>query len=286
MELVIVTGMSGAGKSVAANALEDIGFYCIDNMPPSLIKPVAQLSMRGQEGLGKVAIVTDIRGGRMFEELLPTLEDMRECGIEFKLLFLDAKDDKLVTRYKETRRRHPMSAGSKISVSEAVEKERNMLKPLIERADYVIDTTMTSTSVLKQRITGLFLGDINKGLTVQCMSFGFKYGCVSEADIVFDVRCLKNPFYVPELRKHTGLEAPVRDFVLELPETKDLYNRLISLIDYAVPLYCKEGKSQLVIAIGCTGGKHRSVVFAELIHRHLTEQNYRSVVNHRDIGKE
>lgn len=286
MELVIVTGMSGAGKSVAANALEDIGFYCIDNMPPSLIKPVAQLSMRGQEGLGKVAIVTDIRGGRMFEELLPTLEDMRECGIEFKLLFLDAKDDKLVTRYKETRRRHPMSAGSKISVSEAVEKERNMLKPLIERADYVIDTTMTSTSVLKQRITGLFLGDINKGLTVQCMSFGFKYGCVSEADIVFDVRCLKNPFYVPELRKHTGLEAPVRDFVLELPETKELYNRLISLIDYAVPLYCKEGKSQLVIAIGCTGGKHRSVVFAELIHRHLTEQNYRSVVNHRDIGKE
>lgn len=286
MELVIVTGMSGAGKSVAANALEDIGFYCIDNMPPSLIKPVAQLSMRGQEGLGKVAIVTDIRGGRMFEELLPTLEDMRECGIEFKLLFLDAKDDKLVTRYKETRRRHPMSVGSKISVSEAVEKERNMLKPLIERADYVIDTTMTSTSVLKQRITGLFLGDINKGLTVQCMSFGFKYGCVSEADIVFDVRCLKNPFYVPELRKHTGLETPVRDFVLELPETNELYNRLISLIDYAVPLYCKEGKSQLVIAIGCTGGKHRSVVFAELIHRHLTEQNYRSVVNHRDIGKE
>ncbi len=286
MELVIVTGMSGAGKSVAANVLEDIGFYCIDNMPPSLIKPVAQLSMRGQDGLGKVAIVTDIRGGRMFEELIPTLDGMHECGISYKLLFLDASDDKLVTRYKETRRRHPMSSGSRISVSEAVVKEREMLRPLKERADYIIDTTSVSTSVLKQRITGLFLGDITKGLTVQCMSFGFKYGCVSEADIVFDVRCLKNPFYVPELRQHTGLEAPVRDFVMALPETNELAERLLSLIDYSVPLYCKEGKSQLVIAIGCTGGKHRSVVFAELIHKHLVEQNYQAVVNHRDIGKE
>lgn len=286
MELVIVTGMSGAGKSVAANVLEDIGFYCIDNMPPSLIKPVAQLSMRGQDGLGKVAIVTDIRGGRMFEELIPTLDGMRESGISYKLLFLDASDDKLVTRYKETRRRHPMSSGSRISVSEAVAKEREMLRPLKERADYIIDTTSVSTSVLKQRITGLFLGDITKGLTVQCMSFGFKYGCVSEADIVFDVRCLKNPFYVPELRQHTGLEAPVRDFVMALPETNELAERLLSLIDYSVPLYCKEGKSQLVIAIGCTGGKHRSVVFAELIHKHLVEQNYQAVVNHRDIGKE
>lgn len=286
MELVIVTGMSGAGKSVAANALEDIGFYCIDNMPPSLIKPVAQLSMRGQDGLGKVAIVTDIRGGKMFEELIPTLDDMKAANIRYKLLFLDAGNDKLVTRYKETRRRHPMSDSSKISVSEVVEKEREMLRPLKDRADYIIDTTMTSTSVLKQRITGLFLGDINKGLTIQCMSFGFKYGSVSDADIVFDVRCLKNPFYVPELRGHTGLEAPVRDFVLELPETKELADRLLALIDYSVPLYCKEGKSQLVIAIGCTGGKHRSVVFAELIHKHLLGQNYHAVVNHRDIGRE
>ncbi len=286
MELVIVTGMSGAGKSVAANALEDIGFYCIDNMPPSLINPVAQLSMRSGSELSKVAIVTDIRGGKMFDELIPTLNELRSSHIDFKLLFLDAGDDKLVTRYKETRRRHPMSTGAKMSVSEAVIKEREMLAPIKEMADYIIDTTMTSTSVFKERITSLFLGDINKGLTIQCMSFGFKYGCVSEADIVFDVRCLKNPFYVEGLRNHTGLEAPVRDFVMELPETKELSNRLLSLIDYSVPLYCKEGKSQLVIAIGCTGGKHRSVVFAELIHKHLSEQNYRVVVNHRDIGKE
>ncbi len=286
MELVIVTGMSGAGKSVAANALEDIGFYCIDNMPPSLIKPVAQLSMRGQDGLGKVAIVTDIRGGKMFDEIIPTMDEMKTAKIDYKLLFLDTADDKLVTRYKETRRKHPMLSGDQTSVSEAVKKERAMLLPLKERADYIIDTTMTSTAVLKQRITGLFLGDISKGLTIQCMSFGFKYGCVSEADIVFDVRCLKNPFYVTELRRHTGLEAPVRDFVMALPETKELADRLLALIDYSVPLYCKEGKSQLVIAIGCTGGKHRSVVFAELIYRHLLDQNYHAVVNHRDIGKE
>lgn len=286
MELVIVTGMSGAGKSVVANALEDIGFYCVDNIPPSLINPVVQLSLRGQDGLGKVAIVTDIRGGKMFDELIPTLLQIKQTGVEFKLLFLDASSEKLVTRYKETRRRHPMATDNKMSVASAVELEREMLKPLKEIADYIIDTTMVSTSSLKQRITGLFLGDVSRGLTVQCMSFGFKYGCVPEADIVFDVRCLKNPYYIPELRGHTGLEESVREFVLNLPETKELINRFLSLIDYTVPLYCNEGKSQLVIAIGCTGGKHRSVVFAELLHNHLIEHNYSSVINHRDIGRE
>ncbi len=286
MELIIVTGMSGAGKSVVANVLEDIGFYCIDNMPPNLIRPVAELSMRGQTGWGKVAIVTDIRTGHMFEELIPTLDEMTATDIKYKLLFLDAGNDVLVKRYKETRRRHPMSNSNRFSLLEAVTKERERLSVLKQRADFIIDTSNTSTSVLKQRVTELFLGDINEGLTVQCMSFGFKYGCVPEADIVFDVRCLKNPFYVDGLRHHTGLEAPVRDFVMDLPETKELSDRLLGLIDYSVPLYCKEGKSQLVIAIGCTGGKHRSVVFAEMIHKHLLERNYRAVVNHRDIGKE
>lgn len=286
MELVIVTGMSGAGKSVAAKALEDIGFYCIDNMPPALIGPVAELSLRGQSDLGRVAIVTDIRGGNMFAELVPTLKQLRRNGFDYKILFLEAGNEKLITRYKETRRRHPMATTSKVGVAEAVSTEREMMKPLKEMADYIIDTTMSSTSTLKERITALFLGDISKGMSIQCISFGFKYGCVSEADIVFDVRCLKNPYYVEELKNHTGLEAPVRDFVLDPPEAKSLAERLFALIDYSVPLYCKEGKSQLVIAIGCTGGKHRSVVFAELIHKHLLEQNYRSVVNHRDISKE
>ena len=286
MELVIVTGMSGAGKSIAANALEDIGFYCIDNMPPSLIKPVVELSRRGQDGLNKVAIVTDIRTGKMFDDLIPTLDEITNAGIEYKLLFLDAENQKLVTRYKETRRLHPMVVGSRMSMLEAVENERKMLAPLKLRADYIIDTTITSTSAFKERITTLFLGNLSRGMTVQCMSFGFKYGCVAEADIVFDVRCLKNPFYVPELKHLTGLDKPVSEFVLSSPEAQGLKERLLSLIDYTVPLYCKEGKSQLVIAIGCTGGKHRSVAFAELVHKHLAEQNYNTAVTHRDIDKE
>ncbi len=286
MELVIVTGMSGAGKSIAANALEDIGFYCIDNIPPKLIKPIAELSQKGQDGLTRVAIVTDMRTGKMFDDLIPTLEKISEAGIKYKLLFLDADNQKLVTRYKETRRRHPMSFGNRMSMLEAVENEREMLAPLRERADYIIDTTNTSTSAFRERITTLFLGDVSRGMTVQCMSFGFKYGCVAEADIVFDVRCLKNPFYVKELRNLTGLDKQVSDFVWDLPEAKGLVDRLLSLIDYTVPLYCKEGKSQLVIAVGCTGGKHRSVTFAELIYKHLSEQNYNTAVTHRDIDKE
>ena len=286
MDLIIVTGMSGAGKSVAANALEDIGFYCIDNIPPALIGPVAELSTRGQSELGRVAIVTDIRGGDMFSELVPTLKQLKQNGCDYKILFLEARNDTLITRYKETRRRHPMVTSSKMTVADAVIKEREMMKPLKEMADYIIDTSIVSTSTLKERITSLFLGDISKGMSVQCMSFGFKYGCVPEADIVFDVRCLKNPFYVEALRHLTGLDEQVKEFVMEPVEAKELVKRLCSLIDYAVPLYCKEGKSQLVIAIGCTGGKHRSVVFAEHIHKHLLEQNYHSAVNHRDMSKE
>ena len=286
MELLIVTGMSGAGKSIVANALEDIGFYCIDNMPPSLIKPVAELSMRGNSDLGKMAIVTDIRGGKMFGDLIPALKQLQDSSCPYKLLFLDSTDERLVTRYKETRRRHPLSKGSKDSLAEAIAKERRILKPLKDMADYIIDTTNYSTSNTKQRISSLFLGDINDGMTVQCMSFGFKYGPVPEADIVYDVRCLKNPFYVPELKALTGLDSEVKDFVLEPEEAKELKNRIFSLIDYSLPLYCKEGKSQLVVAIGCTGGKHRSVVFAEQIYEHIKQNGYKAAINHRDISKE
>ncbi len=286
LSLVIVTGMSGAGKSVAANALEDIGFYCIDNIPPSLIKPVAELSSLGDNEMRKVAIVTDIRGGKMFNDVIPTINALRETGHDIKLLFLDASDEKLITRYKETRRRHPMAGDFGFSIADAVKAERKMLNPLKEMSEFCIDTTKTTTANLKQRVTGLFLSDISEGLTVQVLSFGFKNGCVAEADIVFDVRCLANPFYIDELRPLTGLDQPVKDFVFNLPETKELSNRLLSLIDYSVPLYCKEGKSELVIAIGCTGGKHRSVVFAELIAEHLKKQKYHIVVNHRDVSKE
>ncbi len=286
MSLIIVTGMSGAGKSVAANVLEDIGYYCIDNLPPALIKPVAELSLMGNSDLKKVAFVTDIRGGKMFDDIIPTVEHLRGLGCELKVLFLDASNDKLVRRYKETRRRHPMAGKSELSIAEAVEKERELLRPLKEMSDFVIDTTTTSTSGFKQRISDLFLDDISSGMTVQILSFGFKNGCVSEADIVFDVRCLTNPFYIDELKHKTGLDSEVRDFVLNLPEAQGLIERLFALIDYSLPLYRNEGKNQLVIAIGCTGGKHRSVVFAETLCKHLADNDYRTVINHRDISKE
>ncbi len=286
MSLVIVTGMSGAGKSIVANALEDIGYYCIDNIPPALIKPVAELSSLGDNEMRKVAIVTDIRGGKMFNDVIPTINALKESGHDISLLFLDASDEKLITRYKETRRRHPMAGESGKSMADAVKAEREMLKPLMAMSEYCIDTTNTSAANLKERIMNLFLSDISEGLTVQVLSFGFKNGCVAEADIVFDVRCLANPFYIEGLRPLTGLDEPVKDFVMNIPETKELADRLLSLIDYSVPLYCKEGKSELVIAIGCTGGKHRSVVFAELVAEHLKMQKYRTVVNHRDISKE
>jgi len=286
MELIIVTGMSGAGKSNAANVLEDIGFYCIDNIPPSLITEFAKLTRRGQSELSKVAIVTDIRGGEMFNEIDDVLNQLKENGIEYKLLFLDASDECLVKRYKETRRVHPMRAGTEnMSLMEAVGREREILKFVRAKADYIIDTTYTTTGSLKQRMTSLFLGDSSKGMSIQVMSFGFKYGSVPEADLVFDVRCLPNPYYIDELRPLTGLDDDIRDFVLSCANTNGYVERLLSLLDYSVPLYCAEGKSQLVIAIGCTGGKHRSVVLTELLYNHFSDNGFRASVYHRDVQK-
>ncbi|MEG1887039.1 MAG: RNase adapter RapZ [Oscillospiraceae bacterium] len=286
MELVIVTGMSGAGKSNAAHALEDIGFYCIDNIPPTLIMPFAELSLRTQNQLSKVAIVTDIRGGEMFDEIVSVLDQLTSGGVHYKVLFLDASDDCLVTRYKETRRMHPFKVNNAdITVKEAVVKERMVLNDVRARADYIVDTSHTTLGSLKQRLTSLFLGDVNMGLNIQVISFGFKYGSVSEADLVFDVRCLPNPYYVDELRNLTGLDDAIRDFVMNLEQTKGFVPKLLELLDYSVPLYCAEGKSQLVIAIGCTGGKHRSVVFTELVYNHLLQRGFKCSVHHRDIRK-
>lgn len=285
MELIIVTGMSGAGKSQAANALEDIGFYCVDNMPPSLMPAFADLINRGQPQLSKIAVVTDVRGGELFHNIDEVLEELSQKGVDYKILFLDSSDEVLIRRYKETRRRHPLCDLENISVIDAVKRERELLKSVRAKADYIVDTSQTSVAQLKQRLTSLFLGDSYQGLSIQCISFGFKYGTVPEADLVFDVRCLPNPYYIDELRPLTGLDDSIRDFVINAPHTKGLVERLISLVDYSVPLYCNEGKSQLVIAIGCTGGKHRSVVIAEVLYSHLAKNGYRVSVNHRDINK-
>lgn len=284
MEFVIVTGLSGAGKSRAINAFEDIGFYCIDNIPPALIRNFAELC-ENNPNLEKVAVVTDSRGGLFFNELNKVLNDLDSQKINYKILFLDASVEVLVNRFKETRRKHPLINSCGGSVERAVEAEIDLLKNIRAKSDYIIDTSRLSTSQLKERIVSIFSENPTDTINAICMSFGFKYGPAIEADLMFDVRCLPNPFYVDELRYKTGLDNEVKRYVLDKPTASELLKKLLDLIDYLIPLYIKEGKSSLVIAIGCTGGKHRSVTFAEEIHKHLLEKGYISSVNHRDIEK-
>jgi len=286
MEFVIVTGLSGAGKSRAVDVLEDIGFYCIDNMPPKLIPKFGEICMQSEGNtLDRVAIVTDMRGGEMFYDLFDGLEELKQNGGKYKLLFLDANDAVLVRRFKETRRKHPLFDVIDGSVEKAIESERRILKSVRERADYIIDTSLLAPAQLRERIMGLFYEEETGGMRINCMSFGFKHGSPPDADLVFDVRCLPNPYYVDELKQRTGLEEPVYRYVMDRPEAQGLRDKLFDLVDYLVPLYKKEGKSQLVIAVGCTGGKHRSVVFAELLYHHFAARGLRVSVNHRDVKK-
>ncbi|HBT64693.1 MAG TPA: RNase adapter RapZ [Ruminococcaceae bacterium] len=285
MEFIIVTGLSGAGKSRVVTALEDIGYYCVDNMPPKLLPKFAELCIQSEENLSRVAIVVDVRGGQTFGALFDALTSIRQMGSNYKILFLDCDDQVLARRYKETRRQHPLVSAGINNVQDAIAAERELLKTLFDRADYLINTSFLSPSQLKERITELFLGSATQAMMVQCLSFGFKYGYPSEADLVFDVRCFPNPFYEPELKNKTGLDKDVRDFVMETDEVRGFKKRLYEFMDYMLPLYRNEGKSQLVIAIGCTGGKHRSVALAEALRCHISQAGYRTMVNHRDIGK-
>ena len=285
MDFLIVTGLSGAGKSRAVDALEDIGFYCVDNVPPQLISKVAEICLAGNSKIRRVAVVTDLRGGDMFYGLFEELDQMRDKGLTYKLLFLDASDAELIRRYKETRRRHPLAEVVSGGIAEAIRSERVLLRPARERADYVIDTTHLSANELKQRMNNIFLDSIQNSMLINVMSFGFKYGSPSEADLVFDVRCLPNPFYVDELKNKTGLDAEVREYVMDSDNSRELLEKLRDLVGFLVPLYQKEGKSQLIIGVGCTGGKHRSVTFAEALYQFLAEQGYNVRVVHRDISK-
>lgn len=285
MEFVIVTGLSGAGKTRAMHALEDIGFFCVDNLPPALIPVFYDLCVDSDGLRSRVAVVTDTRGGELFKSFFTAMEALKREQRPYKILFLDSSDAVLVRRFKETRRKHPLSDDLNGSLEQAVKLEREMLKPVQECSDYVIDTTGVSPQQLKTRISELFLDDLSDSMAVHCISFGFKFGIPMESDLVFDVRCLPNPFYEEALRPKTGLDPDVRAYVMDSPETEGFVARFTDMIDYLLPLYSKEGKSQLVIAVGCTGGHHRSVALAQYLCDHLSAKGVPSSVTHRDIQK-
>ena len=283
-EFVIVTGISGAGKSCAVNVMEDIGYFCIDNMPPQLIPKFAEICEENDD-ISKVAIVTDIRGGTMFLNLNATIEELKKRGLDVKLLFVDANHHVVKQRYKETRRKHPLFDATNGDIDKAIDAEREIIEPLREIADYYIDTSLMSTSTLKENVLNIFLDTPSDSMTISCISFGFKYGLPQEADLVLDVRCLPNPFYVPELKHKTGLDQEVVDYVMASEESQELLHRYEYMLEYALPLYVKEGKSQLMIAVGCTGGKHRSITFARKIGEFCKKLGYAPSVQHRDVNR-
>lgn len=283
MELIIVTGMSGAGKSTASKALEDIGYYCVDNMPPALMPPFLQLCRQSAQPLSRIALVTDVRAGTLFAELQAVLPVLAEMADACHILFLDCNTEVLRRRFKENRRTHPL-ADAESTIEQALDRERQLLAPLFEMADYRIDTTYLNSAQFKSRISDLFRNRPDAEMAVQIMSFGFKYGYPAEADIMLDVRCLPNPHYVDELRPLTGMDKPVQDYVLNNPDAPIFLSRLQALLTHLLPLYQKEGRSQLVIAIGCTGGKHRSVTMVNELAKAFPDR--RLLVFHRDIGRE
>ena len=272
MEFVIISGMSGAGKTTALHVLEDIGYYCVDNIPSSLLGTLYNLCRKSSdEGMKRVAVVVD---------------DFKKSNDNVKVVFFSAKTDTLIVRYKETRRKHPLTERLKDgSVTEAVEFEKALLLPVRHLSDYHIDTTYMSDRQLRERVRSMFLSDTSQGITLTFMSFGFKHGIPPEADEIFDVRFLPNPFYIPSLKPLTGLNREVGDYVLGCEETQSFLKHALALLDFSVPLYLREGKSELVVAIGCTGGKHRSVTLAGVFEQHFRKRGYRCVLQNRDIDK-
>ncbi|SHJ30922.1 RNase adapter RapZ [Lutispora thermophila] len=285
MRFVVITGLSGAGKSQAIKFLEDLGFFCVDNLPPALIMKFAEICCQTRGGVEKVAIVTDIRGGRFFDQLQSSLEEMERGGLNYEILFLEASDETLIKRYKTSRRMHPLARDGRII--RGIKAERMKLKELKEKANYIIDTTNMSTSQLKQEIIHLFVeGGKTEKLIINIISFGFKYGIPLDGDLVFDVRFLPNPYYIESMKKLSGNDDEVKEYVMKWPEAKEFMEKLLDMIDFLIPYYIKEGKSQLVIAIGCTGGRHRSVTMANMLYQKLKEKEHRVILEHRDLYEE
>lgn len=283
MELVIVSGLSGAGKSKAVSYLEDIGFYCVDNLPAALIPKLSELFLAGTGKYEQVAIVVDIRGGQTFDGLFAALEELDAVNCAYKILFVEASTDVIIKRYKETRRSHPLAVSGR-TLDEAVETERKVLDPVRDRAEYIIDTSALSTAKLRGEILRLFSkDDSSRSMSVSVTSFGFKYGIPIEADLVFDVRFLPNPYYLAELRPLTGRDEKVRSFLFGYQQTHDFMNKLKDLISFLLPNYVEEGKTALVIAVGCTGGKHRSVAIAHALAEFIHQKGFDAAEIHRDM---
>lgn len=285
MQFTVVTGLSGSGKTQVVRFLEDMGFFCIDNMPPVLIPKFVEMFLSVNGKFEKVAFVVDIRVGDMIDQLLEELQYIKENGYEYTMLFLDADDKTLIKRYKESRRVHPMASSK--GLLDSIRKERHVLERLYHEADYIIDTSNMRPSALCERLKEIYLKDTGDRhqININVMSFGFKYGVPIDADLVFDVRCFPNPFYIDELKELTGNDKPVQKYVMSFSQSNEFMDKLYDMMAFLLPLYVEEGKNSLTIAIGCTGGKHRSVTMANALGQMLQKDKYKVEINHRDITR-
>ena len=283
-DLIIITGMSGAGRTEAMHTFEDIGYFCIDNLPPSLLMNLVSLAGLNTGTLRKLAVVCDLRAKEFFPELTAELAKLKEMGLSYTMLFLDSSDEELLNRFKASRRRHPLCDNG-MTIVAGIRRERQLLAECKQMADYVLDTSTERPQDMREKLRSLFTDQsAQEGLGVSVYSFGFKHGAPTDADIVIDVRFLPNPFYERELRDKTGMDEEVKDYVLGKDETKEFLKRWFSLLDFVMPGYVKEGKQYLSIAVGCTGGQHRSVVLANATGQHLSQEGYRVTTTHRDLA--
>lgn len=286
MRFVIVTGLSGAGKTQTIRSLEDLGFFCIDNLPPTLIPKFAEVCYQTDGKIDKIALVIDIRGGEFFDDLFESLKYLKKQYYKYEILYLDASYQVLIKRFKESRRKHPLAPDGRIL--NGITMERNRLREVKNRADNIIDTSKLSTRELREKITKVYSeeGQIENQLMITIVSFGFKYGIPLDSDLTFDVRFLPNPYYIPELKHYSGNDAPVRNYVMNFSETITFLNKLDDMLQFLIPNYLKEGKRQLIISIGCTGGRHRSVAIGNAIYERLKTEGYKVNINHRDVEEE
>lgn len=285
MRLLIITGMSGAGKSQVVDFLEDQNWFCIDNLPPALILKFTQLWQQSEESHPNVALVVDIRGGEFFGDFLEELRKLNERGVPYELLFLDSNDETLIKRYKEGRRRHPLA--DKGRLVDSLKQEREALAHIKTRATYYVDTSLLTPKKLRSQVQTLILEgqDLSESFSVTILSFGFKYGLPLDVDMVFDVRFLPNPYYVEELRLQTGEDMAVQEYIAQWPETEEYWEKMLDLIEFVLPQYIKEGRKQIVIGVGCTGGQHRSVYLSCRLFEVLQKQNYKVILSHRDVKR-